>query len=484
MGKSIGFPQLSDDELVQEILPEVYHWALCNGLVMYPPHYSPDQVGIAPTTLYPTPLPKHSFETAVSVQKAYNELYAKISQDTNDGWLSKETAKLAEFDREFTGRLWKLYVRAKEEGISQKLRLGVFRSDYLIDKKEDEIKQVEFNTVSVSFGGLSRKVGELHNFLNESGGYSPASGSSFYKSEIPISQSDVLLADGLAAAVKLYDSQKSDPIVAFIIQNHERNVFDQRIIEYNLLQRHKIKSVRLTLDELHVHTSVDPKNKRLFLKNSGQEIALVYFRSGYAPPDFKNEKTWENRLVLETSYAIKAPDLLTQLSGTKKIQQLLTNEGILAKFISDESIRKQLKSTFAKIYPLDDSSLGKEGKKIAFEMPSKYVLKPQREGGGNNIYKEDIPAFLNKISEDEWSAYILMELIEPSPTIENVVLRGTDFFREPIVSELGIFGCILFDDNTIHFNEYSGWLLRSKFNSSNEGGVAAGFGCVDSLVLY
>lgn len=45
------------------------------------------------------------------------------------------------------------------------LHLGLFRSDYLIHSPANEplsIKQVEFNTISMSFGGLSQRVAELH----------------------------------------------------------------------------------------------------------------------------------------------------------------------------------------------------------------------------------------------------------------------------------------------------------------------------------
>ena len=33
------------------------------------------------------------------------------------------------------------------------------------------------------------------------------------------------------------------------------------------------------------------------------------------------------------------------------------------------------------------------------------------------------------------------------------------------------------------FNEFAGSLLRSKVASSNEGGVVAGFGCIDSITI-
>ena len=49
--------------------------------------------------------------------------------------------------------------------------------------------------------------------------------------------------------------------------------------------------------------------------------------------------------------------------------------------------------------------------------PEKYVLKPQREGGGNNVYGEDIKPFLEKIRHsEERNAYILMDRIHPPVT--------------------------------------------------------------------
>lgn len=480
----LSYPSLSETEIKEEILPEVHQWALANGLVIYPPGFSSEQATIVPTTLYPTYLPRSSFEKVVSLQETYNRLYADISRNSGGGWLTQESIKLAEYDNEFTGKLWELYLKAKEQGIAQKLRLGIFRSDYLIDKRTNEAKQVEFNTISVSFGASSTKVGELHDFLNKAGKYSAGTGDRFYQSDIPVSDSTSMLARAIGVAAEKYEALSSRKVVAFIVQDNERNAFDQRTIEYELLKAHSIKSIRITLGDLHNRTTLDPESKRLFVKKTGEEIAVVYFRAGYSPSEYKGERDWENRLILELSYAIKAPDILTHLSGTKKIQQLLTDEDILARFVPDGIVRKELLSTFVKIYPLDDSPLGQEGRKLAFESPSKFVLKPQREGGGNNVYKQDIPLFLENLDEKDWSAYILMELIEPQETTENVVIRGNSFFREPIISELGIFGCILFDGTDVHLNEYSGWLLRSKFSGSNEGGVAAGFGCVDSVMLY
>ena len=60
------------------------------------------------------------------------------------------------------------------------------------------------------------------------------------------------------------------------------------------------------------------------------------------------------------------------------------------------------------------------------ESADKYVLKPQREGGGNNIYRKTIPEFLKSLPEPYWPAYILMEMIEP-PALRNVILRNGEW---------------------------------------------------------
>ncbi|CRK36110.1 hypothetical protein BN1708_019909, partial [Verticillium longisporum] len=102
-----------------------------------------------------------------------------------------------------------------------------------------------------------------------------------------------------------------------------------------------------------------------------------------------------------------------------------------------------------------------------------YVLKPQREGGGNNHYRGDIPAFLDATPEAGWGAYILMELITP-PRQANVILRNGALEAGGVVCELGIYGTCLWDQATgaVLRNEEAGCLLRTKGDTSNEGGVA------------
>jgi hypothetical protein len=59
------------------------------------------------------------------------------------------------------------------------------------------------------------------------------------------------------------------------------------------------------------------------------EIALIYYRAGYAPDDYPSEIEWHTRYILEASMAVKCPSIAYQLAGCKKIQQLLCCPGVL-----------------------------------------------------------------------------------------------------------------------------------------------------------
>lgn len=485
------FPSLSSENEAQ-LVEKILQWSLANGLVMYPPNFELHSANNAPITLFPTPFPKDLFQQALDVQQTFNALYANVVAHQKK-WLLDVVESLALFDKDFTGKLYETYVKAVELGggeVAQPITLGVFRLDYMYDELVHGIKQIEFNTVSVSFGGLSSKVGQVHNYLNKSGAYDDRYSNEYYgKGEIPVSDSINELASGLAQGNYFYNGKKesSKTVILFVVQEGERNCFDQRHIEYALLNNFGIKSYRLSLQQIKLHTTIN--SGKLYMKAEMDEVSVVYYRSGYSPADYESdpELTWDARLFLETSKAIKCPSLLTQLSGAKKIQQVLTIPQTIKSFMPDISQEDldRLLSTFVNIYPLDSSEDGQKARNLAFESPEKFVLKPQREGGGNNVYKDNIPDFLNGIPENEWGAYILMELINP-PTHKNKIIRNSDVYHEEIISELGVFGTIVFDENSgeILTNENAGFLLRSKFSTSDEGGVAAGFGCVDNVYLY
>ena len=230
-------------------------------------------------------------------------------------------------------------------------------------------------------------------------------------------------------------------------------------------------------------------------------MTTCYFRAGYSPADYANDDAWLARLHIERSAAIKCPSILTHLAGSKKIQQILATPSsphldrflARAKTITDpDSMALRIRATFAAIYPLDASSTGKHAISLATSPTESagYVLKPQREGGGNNIYGTKIPAFLKGLGDDElkWKGHILMELIKP-PSLRNFIFRNGEVTSGDVIGELGVYGACLWrkgrDGDVLQVVENfgAGHLLRTKGRESEEGGVAAGFGSVDSVCL-
>lgn len=74
------------------------------------------------------------------------------------------------------------------------------------------------------------------------------------------------------------------------------------------------------------------------------------------------------------------------------------------------------------------------------------MLKPQREGGGNNFYGSDVREVMLKMKDSkERTAWILMERIQP-PLSTGYIVRPGGPNPPPLcemVSELGIFGVII-----------------------------------------
>ena len=70
--------------------------------------------------------------------------------------------------------------------------------------------------------------------------------------------------------------------------------------------------------------------------------------------------------------------------------------------------------------------------------PAEYVLKPQREGGGNNIWDEEMKEKLISLKGDPARAqYILMKKIRPPIRKNKFVKRGTITEELDTVSEVG-----------------------------------------------
>ncbi|PYH99889.1 glutathione synthase [Aspergillus ellipticus CBS 707.79] len=492
----------------------VKDWTAQHGLVIRPsPAFiskESDPRGVtvtsAPVTLFPSPFPKACFEEAKALQTVYNKLYAAIT--CNEKWIGDIMEDLIDVD-DFISHLWKVHLAVKEEGYTQTLSLGLYRSDYMAHVPSDDtapsLKQVEFNTISSSFGGLSSLVTSLHSELLDSPPGHPIAYPShplLDSNRPPENTSVETLSAGLATAHTAYGPSKSSPAlptcILFLVQEGERNVFDQLALSRQLTTTYKIPVFRLLSSEIFDHTfipSSNPSRPLLYrpphAESTSFEVTTVYLRCFYTPTDYRSERDWEARTHLERSAAIKCPTVLNQLAGSKIVQQVLAEEkgtDHLASFLADTNpaILARLRETFAPQYDLSVNSRGRE---LALNpiTAANHVLKPQREGGGNNVYKEAIPEFLQSLPETEWKRWILMELIQPPAEAKNVALRPDgEVLSGHVIGELGVYGTILWDqaEGKVLQNEQGGWLMRTKAKDVDEGGVATGFSSLDSIILY
>ncbi|CAB1335993.1 unnamed protein product, partial [Coregonus sp. 'balchen'] len=203
-------------------------------------------------------------------------------------------------------------------------------------------------------------------------------------------------------------------------------------------------------------------------KRDGWEVTIVYFHNGYMSQNY-TEKKWEARPMMERSLAVKCPDISTHLAGTKKVQQELARPGVLERFFPGEP------------------DVGPEGDKtmvMALAKPDQFVLKPQRESGGNNISGAEICQVLEAVKQStERMACIPMDEVQPSP-VHNYLLRQ----RMPLklstcLSELGLFGAHVRQGQDMVLNECAGHLLRTKSDEHSDGGVAAGVAVLDNPLL-
>jgi hypothetical protein len=164
------------------------------------------------------------------------------------------------------------------------------------------------------------------------------------------------------------------------------------------------------------------------------------------------------------------------------VQEVLTRPGILERFLSPEEGAASVRESWVRMWSLDAD--GDAGAEEAVRRADELVLKPQREGGGNNVYREAIPPFVAQLPKGERSAWIAMELIRPPRGVGGYLVRsGAGRVRARVMSELGVFGWALFGEGREVKDAQVGWLVRTKAEDVNEGGVATGFSVLDSVLL-
>jgi len=424
----------------------------------------------APFSLYPTNFPKDAFDQAYKMGKPFNHVVHSGSQSN---WLLEEAITTAsQGDPTFTGKLVELAKDVLNKGRTQKVVLGLLRSDYMLHNEGTPL-QVELNTIASSFGCLSSKISKMHKELHGE------------DESMPVNNAAEGISKGIALALQEYQKQfpkSTQAVVVMVVQPGETNSIDQRDLQFLLNAKYGVKLVRKTLAEL-AECDYHADAKELDLGN-GDIAGVVYYRAGYTPDDYLSDKEWQGRSIVEHSTAIKCPDVFYHIFGAKKVQQALAGEGVLEKFARSDIEAELIRSSFAGLYALgegDDQSTVD----MALRDPHSYVLKPQREGGGNNLYDDELVEALKSMSYQQRGGYILMQKIQASSSEGHLVRRGKIVYNGECVCELGVFGISLreYDSDRILMDEVVGHILRTKPSKTNEGGVAAGYAYLSSPKL-
>ena len=270
-----------------------------------------------------------------------------------------------------------------------------------------------------------------------------------------------------------------------VVQEGELNIADQKVIQFNLWNTHGVKMRRVTYGQIAALGSLrgEGTERRLFVGE--EEVSAIYLRSGYGPDDYTCEADWDARLMLERSRAIKAPSVAYQLVGAKKVQQELTRPGAVERYLSNGADATLLRSCFAAQYAMgsgaDAAAVG--AMEEAKAHPERFVMKPQREGGGNNLFGEDIPTAMATMNDEALSAHVLMQRIMPVAERVTFLKEGCVVVKGAGVFEMGYFCSYLGDGTTVLENRHGGHMLRSKLDDVDEGGVAAGFAVLNSPML-
>ncbi|XP_073143404.1 glutathione synthetase, chloroplastic isoform X2 [Henckelia pumila] len=387
--KPIFDPHKIDSKLVEEMAYDALVWSSLRGLLVGDRNSKRSGtvpgVGLvhAPISLLPLPFPESCWKQACEVAPIFNVLIDRVSMDGK--FLQDSLSRTKKVDA-FTSRLLDIHATMLDANKIEDIRLGLHRSDYMLDEQTNLLLQIELNTISSSFPGLSCLVSELHRSLLHK-----------FKQHLAldpgrIPQNDAVgqFAEALAKAWMEYNNPSA--VVMVVVQTEERNMYDQHWLCTVLKERYHVGSIRKTLAEIDAQGKLLPDGTLIV---DGESVAVVYFRAGYAPTDYPSESEWKARLLMEQSSAVKCPSISYHLAGTKKIQQELAKPSILERFLESKEDIAKVRKCFAGLWSLEDSNIIKD----AIERPGSYVMKPQREGGGNNIYGADLKLALERMDK-------------------------------------------------------------------------------------
>ena len=411
-----------------------------------------------PISLTPSPIPKNLFEKIFFYQIAFNKIYNKLSND--QAFIEKTLEPISSKDNHIQ-KLLEISKKSISNEKRQKIKLSFFRNDYVLDKDQKFLFLKEFNTNCSNFEFSFTNI--LLNFFDY---YSQKYKKDFskYKEknvEIPQNKGNEIekFTDAIIEAIKLAFPQdyKTSSILFIVNENQNRYDFHLENLRNELYNKHEIRSCKLLLNEVNTKITKDEEGNLL---KDGNKISLVYFNS-FDKNDFKDEESYKALELIELSKAIRVPDVNTYLSSLKIFQYYLSKPDIIMHYNHNELIINDILRFFGGIYYLPDKS--KEERNDLIEKikasPDNYILKTNEEKTGENLKQ-----IINSVGEgdlpDELVNGIIVEKYNP-PEHESVIIKDENSKIEKVISEYGIYGIILMNDNNLVINKSVSFLIKT-----------------------
>ena len=369
------------------------------------------------------------------------------------------------------------------------------RSDFMIDAVLGP-SLIECNSIAAGMAPFGEQIGQLHDYLSRRWPIEFDQFQSQKPGTLITNPATENLANTIATAARMIAKDlddSGDPGFLMIVQDQEANVFDQRLLERQLIAL-GLRAYRRTFRQLNQQLSSGP-NQRLQLKGCGT-IHAVYLRGGYQYQDYIAADLDEQRCCdalcttrafIEHHRVALNATVAQQLATSKKMQLYLANDSLT--HFSDLGFTPTESVALANIItPM--RAVERTSREWLQDTASSadWVLKNQGEGGGHCLFDEDILSYLKQLKPEHHSAWTLMHRLRPAGrTQPTLVVRDSKAQQlDNLSSEIGLFTAHLGQTALAGADQRSdrlGYLVRSKPPAVTESGIHSGFGALDSLFV-
>jgi glutathione synthetase len=369
------------------------------------------------------------------------------------------------------------------------------RSDFMMDELVGP-RLVECNSIAAGMAPFGDRVRELHAWLSARWPAQYAQHLGSRPGALLDNPATINMARAIAAAAGKIArdlDDDGDPGFLMVVQEHEDNVFDQRLLEQQLLKL-GLRIYRRTFRQLHEQLSSGPRQS-LQLEGCGT-IHAVYLRAGYQYQDYVAtdldsrrccDALCATRMFIERHRVALNATVAQQLATSKRMQQHLGDGGnaLLTELGFNPQECTALSAVMAPMRAVDSHSsawLREESSS------GDWVLKNQGEGGGHCLFDRDILKRLESMTAADYGAWVLMQRLRPRGREQStlVVRDGRAQQVQRLVSEVGLFTAHLEADPLPTGEKqkaHIGYLVRSKPPEVTEAGVHSGYGALDSLFV-